>query len=167
MVQLIQSFIHSIKLPKKTSVFYLNRIGMDIAVIYLFILLIFASTPSFVDQIIHRDTFGSQMNVFFFFIYFFIFYYLILNIIVFSVISGLAYGWMLIARSMKRKLRFAILWKMVTYSTTIPILLFTILSFKFSVHYLFLVASFIFINFILLKIVLIYPRRKHFKGKSS
>src|SRR5690625_5263748 len=93
MSQIVQSFTHSIRLPSKNSVFYLNRIGMDVTVIYLFILLAIASFPTLIEQILNRDSLALKLDLFFFFIYFFIFHYLIINLIVFSLISILAFFW--------------------------------------------------------------------------
>lgn len=162
MSRIIKSFTSSIRLPRKKSVFYLNRIGMDVTVIYLFLLLFIASIPALIDQSINRDSLSSEINLFFFLIYFFIFYYLIINLIVFSLISILAYIWSLIARLLKRKLRFAIMWKMIAYCMTMPILVFTLISFKFSLSSLFLIISFVYVFFIMFNIILIYPKRKHF-----
>lgn len=160
MKKIWNSLLHSIKLPQKKSVFFLNRIGMDMTVIYLFILLAFASVPALLEQISMNKQTDIQLHPFFLSIYFFIFYYLILTIIVFSIISLIAYVWTLVARLLQRKLRFAILWKMTAYSTTIPFLLFTFISFFYPVSHYFLLFSVFYIAIILLKIIFIYPKRK-------
>lgn|SRR5690625_1529920 len=149
------AFTHSLKLPKKQSVFALNRIGMDITVIYLFFLLAIASLPALFEQIN-----SSSMHIFFLFIYFFIFYYLVLVLIVFTLLSIIAYIGTLITKGLNRKLRFSILWKMSAFTITIPLLLFTIVSFFRPLSSLFLLLTTIYIFFILIKIILIYPKRK-------
>src|SRR5690625_5154762 len=160
MKKIWNSFLHSVRLPKKKSVFYLNRIGMDITVIYMFILLAITSVPALIEQISNSKESSLQLHPFFLFIYFFIFYYLIITIIVFCTISFLAYVWTLISKLLQRKLRFAILWKMTAYSTTIPFLLFTVITFFYPVSHYFLFISVLYIIIILLNIILIYPKRK-------
>src|SRR5690625_322801 len=102
MKKIWNSFLHSIRLPQKKTVFYLNRIGMDINVIYMFILLAFASSPALLEQITSNKQASQQLHPFFLFIYFFIFYYLIITIIVFCIISLLAYLWTIVDRMSTR-----------------------------------------------------------------
>src|SRR5690625_5228990 len=133
-------FKHSIKLPQKQAVFTLNRIGMDITVLYLFFLLAIASLPALIDQIVMNET-TFHIHTIFLLIYFFIFYYLILVLIVFSGLSLIAYLGTLFAQLVHRKLRFSILWKMSAFTTTIPIVLFSIISFVYSVTTVFLIIA--------------------------
>src|SRR5690625_2374435 len=98
-------FIESMKLHRKQSMFKLNRIGMDIVVFYLFILLLIVSIPSFIQQITQTNSYINDLNIVFQIIYFFIFFYLPLNVIVFSFLSLIAYIGLGITRLMPRKLR--------------------------------------------------------------
>src|SRR5690625_3556861 len=98
-------FKESIKLPSKKAMFTLNRIGMDIVVFYLFILLFLVSIPSFIQQITQTNSYINDLNIVFQIIYFFIFFYLPLNVIVFSFLSLVAYIGLGITRLMQRKLR--------------------------------------------------------------
>src|SRR5690625_7644961 len=111
MKKIWNSFLHSIRLPQKKSVFYLNRIGMDINVIYMFILLAIASSPALLEQITSNKQASEQLHPFFLFIYFFIFYYLIITIIVFCIIILLAYLWSYIAYLFLRIYCFNLLYK--------------------------------------------------------
>src|SRR5699024_1797904 len=122
------TFINSIKLPGKQAMFKLNRTGMDITVVYMFILLFFVSLPTFVEQITNKT-----MNGLFLIIYYFMFSYLSLTIIVFVILSAVAYSGTGIAKLLKRKLRFSLLWKMSAYLTTIPFIIYMLLSFFFPV----------------------------------
>ncbi|PAV28470.1 hypothetical protein CIL05_16165 [Virgibacillus profundi] len=156
----LQAFVHSIKLPNKKAMFQLNRIGMDITVIYMFILLFLVSIPSLIDRLTATNGPGTEMSLFFLIIYFFIFYYLPLNIIVFIVLSIIAYIGSGIARLMRRKLRYSILWKMCAYTTTIPCLLYTVIALLFPVSdtllWIFLIYTFV----LLVWVISIYPKRK-------
>src|SRR5690625_3576719 len=145
-------FNQSIKLPQKQAVFSLNRIGMDIAVIYLFILLGIASLPALVEQIVTNQVSSTHIHTFFLLIYFFIFYYLILVLIVFIALSLVAYIGTLITKTVKRRLRFSILWKMAAFTTTLPLILFSVISFFYPLSQLFLILVTIYIFFILIKI---------------
>src|SRR5699024_8837698 len=149
------TFINSIKLPNKQAMFKLNRTGMDITVVYMFILLFFVSLPAFVEQITN-----TAMNSLFLVIYFFMFSYLPLTIIVFLLLSAVAYIGTWIAKLLKRKLRFSLLWKMSAYLTTIPFLIYMVLSFIFPVsdHFLWLIL--IYTLFLLIKVITVYPKRR-------
>lgn len=153
-------FVHSVKLPQKRAVFTLNRVGMDITVFYLFLLLAIASIPALVDQKAINDASVLQVHPFFYLIYFFIFYYLILVLVVFGLLSLFAYIGTFITRVLHRKLHYSILWKMFAFASTIPLLLFTCVSFFYPLSYLFLSLATLYIFTILMKIILIYPRRK-------
>lgn len=153
-------FINSLKLPSKNALFKLNRLGMDIVVIYMFILLFIVSVPSLIQQITTTSGFISELNLFFLFIYFFIFYYLPLNLIVFSILSLIAYLGKGLAKIMNRKLRFSILWKMCAFSTTLPFILYSIIAIFYSLDNIFLSASILYTLVLLIKMISIYPRRR-------
>lgn len=154
------SFIESIKLPKKKSVFKLNRIGMDIVVIYMFMLLAIVSLPSLTYQMLNSSELNIEIGSFFYLIYFFIFHYLVIVVLIFIVISFIAYLATLFTRISGRRLHYSILWKMTAFSTTIPFLLYTILAFFYNINDNFLWLSFLYTAILLYKIITIYPKRK-------
>src|SRR5699024_2510216 len=84
------------------------------------------SIPSLVDRIIATGGAGANLNLLFLLIYFFIFYYLPMTVIVFLLLSVIAYIGTGIAKLMQRKLRFPLLWKMSAYLSTVPFLIYTI-----------------------------------------
>src|SRR3954452_8507403 len=84
-------FLNSIKLPNKGAMFKLNRVGMDFALFYMFILLLIVSIPALVERITNPTGIGGEMNLIFIVIYFFIFYYLPMTLIVLGCISLVAY----------------------------------------------------------------------------
>lgn len=158
-------FINSIKLPQKQATFTLNRVGMDVIIIYMFIMLAFASIPDLLVQIQTNATSVFYVQLFSLFIFFFIFYYLFLVFIVFASLSVIAYVGGLIARATKRKLRYQVLWKTAACITTIPILLFTVISFFYAIHThtLFLVGMLLFHFIIFIRSILLYPKRRMMK----
>lgn len=158
------NFIYSIRLPQKRAVFNLNRIGMDITVLYLFVLIGIVSIPGLIEQIKVNSTAALYVQPFFYVIFFFAFYYLILVIIIFSVLSLTAYIATLLATLLQRKLRFSIMWKMAASATTIPLLIYTIISFFYPLSNYFLLFTIIYILFIISKVILIYPKRKKRKS---
>ncbi|WP_339230826.1 DUF1189 family protein [Oceanobacillus sp. FSL K6-2867] len=153
-------FFNSIKLPKKEAMFRLNRIGMDIAVIYMFFLLGLVSIPALIKQLTATSGLGADLNVIFKLIYFFMFYYLPLTVLVFIAISFVAYIGRGIAHFMERKLRYSILWKMVAFTTTIPFILYLIIAFIIPVSDAYLLLTFIFSVGLLFKMISIYPKRR-------
>lgn len=156
MKSLWNMFIHSLKLPQKNAVFALNRIGMDTTVFYMFILLAIASVPSYIEQLNENE----ELSIFLFTIFFFIFHYLMIVIFAFALLSLLAYISLLFTKIVQRKLRFSILWKMVASATTIPFLLFTIISFFYSFSDMYLFLTIIYVLFIIVNIIFIYPKRQ-------
>lgn len=162
-----QTFIESLKLPKKQALFKLNRKGMDTVVFYLFILLLIVSIPSLLDRIDANSTSDLNMHVFFLLIYFFIFYYLPLNVFVFALLTLIAYIGLGISKLMKRKLRFSILWKMSAFTTTIPFLIYTVIALFFPIRDTYLVLTILYTLMMLIKMISIYPKRKERKKASS
>ncbi|HEX6593333.1 MAG TPA: DUF1189 family protein [Bacillota bacterium] len=155
-----KSFLNSMKLPNKQAMFQLNRTGMDITVVYMFILILIVSIPSLADMMTTTSGPTANMNLLFLLIYFFMFYYLPLTIFIFIALSIIAYIGTVIARFMKRKLHFSILWKMSAYTTTIPFLIYTFVAFVFPVSDKFLFLFAIFTFMMLIKIISVYPKRK-------
>jgi hypothetical protein len=131
----------------------------------MFILLLLASVPSFIDQLAGAGNLSAEMNILIFVIYFFIFFYLPLTVIVFLFLSIMAYIAVKIAQLMGRKLRFSILWKMSAYATTIPAVLYTGMALFFRVSNIFLLVFILFIFIMLLAIISVYPKRKKRRQK--
>ncbi|MFC0300404.1 hypothetical protein ACFFIS_06160 [Virgibacillus soli] len=159
-MQLWHTFKLSLKIPSKRAVFQLNRIGMDIVVFYLFVLLAIVSIPPLIDLLTTTSGFEGKLNIVFKFIYFFIFSYLPLTIIIFLLLSLIAYVGKGIAHLLKRKLIFSLLWKMVAFTTTIPFLLYAIFSSFYRTDTQWLMLFIPYSLFLLVKIILIYPKRK-------
>lgn len=153
-------YTESLKLPNKKALFKLNRLGMDVVVVYLFIMLFIVSLPALIDQIVDPSGFSSYLNIFFLFIYFFIFYYLPLNLIVFGFLSLIAFFGKWITKLMNRKLRYSILWKMCAYTTTLPFTLYTIIALFFPISNMFLWLSIFYTVLLLIKMISIYPTRR-------
>src|SRR5699024_11541331 len=75
-------------------------------------------------------------------------------------LSIVAYIGTWIAKFLHRKLRFSLLWKMSAYLTTIPFLIYMILSFFKTVNDQFLWFIFIYALAFLVKVITIYPKRR-------
>ncbi|WP_026908451.1 hypothetical protein [Paucisalibacillus globulus] len=155
-----KTFLYSLQLPRKQSVFKLNRIPMDITVFYMFIMLFIVSIPSLIERLTETTSIGADMNIIFKLIYFFMFYYLPLTIMVFLLITFLAYLFTWIARGMQRKLKLQILWKMIAYTTTIPFILYTVIAIIFPFSDTYLLFSILFTTILVIKIITVYPKRK-------
>lgn len=150
---------NSFKLPSKNAMRSLNKIGMDYTVFYMFLLLLVASVPSFLDQLLSPSS-GTEINLFLFIIYFFMFFYLPFVLIIFGLLSLLAYIALIIANIFERKLTFGLLWKLLAYTTTIPFLLYTAIAlfYDFSVVYLAFSSTYSLILIIIM--ILSFPRRR-------
>src|SRR5690625_7713720 len=113
-----RTFIQSLKLPNKQAMFKLNRTGMDITVIYMFILLFFVSLPTLIHQLTSNTGPTASLNIVFLLIYFFIFSYLPLTIIVFLLLIFFVYICTCILIFLYRKLFFSFLFLLSAYLTT-------------------------------------------------
>lgn len=153
-------FFNSIKLPNKKAMFQLNRVGLDIAIFYILLLLLITSIPSFIHRLTDMDSFGSDMNIVFTLIYFFIFYYLPLTIIIFGLIFMTSYLGKIFSKVVNRKLHYALLWKITAFTITIPFLLYTIIAIFFPVIDSYLWIAFIYSTVLLCRMILHYPKRR-------
>ncbi|MBR7796633.1 MAG: DUF1189 family protein [Bacillota bacterium] len=156
----LNAFLHSIKLPRKKAIFQLNRIGMDITIIYMFILLLLISIPSLIDRITNSSSHSADLSFIFLIIYFFIFYYLPMAIIVFILLSAIAYIGTNLAKIMGRKLKFSIIWKMTAFTTTVPFFLYALIALTtpISDHYLWFFCVYSLV--LLIMIISVYPKRR-------
>ncbi|GAB4071986.1 hypothetical protein GCM10028778_00700 [Barrientosiimonas marina] len=160
MKKIWQTFLNSIKLPKKQAMHKLNRVGMDITIIYLLLLLLIVAIPSLVDQLMANNSAGAQMNTVFLMIYFFIFNYLPLAIMVFIFISLISYIFTGIAKLLQRQVRFPMLWKLTVYTTTLPFLFYTLLAFFVNTDNIVTALLIIYILLLMIKLITIYPKRR-------
>lgn len=155
-----QVFLQSLKLPSKQATFSLNRVSMDVTIIYMFILLILVSIPAFIDRIVENSGVSAELNIAFLIIYFFIFYYLPMAVFVCIGVSIIAYIGLRLAKLMERKLQFPLLWKMSVFIATIPFIIYTIIALLLPVDDMLLGAFFVYILIMLFFIISIYPKRR-------
>lgn len=163
---LIEAFLNSLKLPKKKAMFALNRVGMDMVVVYLFILLFIVSIPQLVLQLSMTEGMSADLPVVLKLIYFFMFYYLPLTITVFLFLSVFAYIGVGIAKWMKRKLKYQIIWKLLAFTTTIPFLLYMLLTAFFPLSNWYMLLAIVYSLVMLLFMIQKYPKRKTRKKKA-
>lgn len=156
----LRTFLHSIRLPKKKAIFQLNRIGMDITIFYMLLLIFIVSLPGFIDYLLSSSKLANELNIFFNIIYFFIFNYLPLSIIVFMLISLIAAVGTGLAKLMQRKLKYSILWKMTAYTTTIPFLVYTIAALFLPIGNTYLLMFCIYSLLFIVLIISVYPKRR-------
>lgn len=155
-----EAFVNSLKLPRKKAMFKLNRISMDMVVIYLFILLFIVSIPAFIQQLGVTEGLIERLPIILKIIYFFMFYYLPLTIGVFIFISILSYLGTGISKMLKRKLRYQIIWKLLAFTTTIPFLIYTVLAFIYPISDRYLFFAIIYSSVLLVIMILKFPKRR-------
>ncbi|GAA0335555.1 DUF1189 family protein [Oceanobacillus oncorhynchi subsp. oncorhynchi] len=159
-MKFIKILKESLLLPQKKAMFQINRIGMDQIMIYLFILFMVTSLPELIVRLTSWSGLGGEMNIIFQLIYFFMFYYLILAILLLGVISFIAYLGRGIVRLANRKLYYGTLWKLTACSLTLPMLVFTLLSFIWSIPDWFLFIFFIYPVVLLIRMIFLYPQKR-------
>lgn len=157
---MIEAMLNSFRLPNKKAMFKLNRIGMDIVVIYLFILLFIVSIPALINQLQITNGLADGLPFILKLIYFLMFYYLPLLIGVFILISILSFIFLGISKVMKRKLRYQIIWKLIAFTTTVPFLIYTILAFIYPISDRYLLFAVVYSLVLLVLMILKYPKRR-------
>lgn|SRR5699024_1053206 len=168
MQDLWKIFKNSLQLPKRQAAFSLNRIGMDKVILFLFILIAFASLPELIIQLgANKASSSLHMQAFFYLIFFFMFYYLIFISVIFAIISLVAYIATWIAYGASRKLRYSILWKTAACASTIPLLVFTISSFFYTITLFFFFILLVFHFIIFIQTIFLYPKRNLKRSKRS
>lgn len=153
-------FKDSIRLPNIKAMRKLNQVGMDYTVFYMFFLLLLVSIPSFIKQLLDNSGIIAELNFFLFIIYFFIFFYLPFVLIIFGLISLLAYIAVLITKMLQRKLRFSILWKLLAYSTTIPFMFYIIVALFYDFSILYLTLTALYSLTLVIIMILSFPKRR-------
>jgi hypothetical protein len=151
------------KLPGKKPMFQLNRIDMHLILFYLFLLIILLSLPTFIQQLTTPEGFGAQLNFIFFLIYFFIFHYLPITIALILFLSIVALLGKLFANATNRKLHYGTIWKLTACAATIPFLIYTVITLFYPLDDIYLLLSGLYILILLIKMVLVYPKRKQKK----
>ena len=153
---LLEIFKNSMKLPGKKPMFQLNRIDMHLILFYLFLLIILLSLPTFIQQLTTPEGFGAQLNFIFFLIYFFIFHYLPITIALILFLSLVALLGKLFANATNRKLHYGTIWKLTACAATI-------ITLFYPLDDIYLLLSGLSILILLIKMVLVYPKRKQKK----
>lgn len=156
----VKAFLNSLKLPNKKAMFKLNRIGMDIVVIYLFILLVIVTIPALIEQLGVTEGLAGDLPFILKLIYFFMFYYLPLTLGVFLFVSVISYVGLGISKIMKRKLRYQIIWKLIAFTTTVPFLVYTIIAFIYPIDDSYLLFATIYSLVLLIIMILKFPKRR-------
>src|SRR5699024_8268791 len=125
-----------------------------------------ASIPGLIEQIqTNANAQSLKIQSFFFLILFFIFYSLMLTTALLLGISLIAYLGSWIAALAKRRLRYSSLWKMAACITTIPIIIFTVMSFFIDVSIIFLSISLTFHIIVFIQRIFLYPKRRHLRKR--
>src|SRR5699024_12831123 len=93
------------------------------------------------------------------------YYYLIMTAELQLGISLIAYLGSWISALTKPKLRYSILWKMAACTTTIPIIIFTVMSFFIDVSIIFLSISITFHIIVFIQTIFLYPKRRHLRKR--
>ncbi|MGV3489349.1 MAG: DUF1189 family protein [Tuberibacillus sp.] len=116
---------NSIALPKKETVYSLNRVSMRDTLIYIFLLILISSIPDII-RLFLTGTFsqGALKSVFYLQVFlFYPLYIIFIGVIGISLLAGIG---TLIKQGLKRKLTYHHIWKMTAYAATLPLLLNTV-----------------------------------------
>ncbi|WP_053220228.1 DUF1189 family protein [Virgibacillus senegalensis] len=160
-MQLWKIFRHSVTLPKKQAVFWLNRISMRDTLVYIFLLIFILYLPegyalAFQDNLLLdsdlRSVFILQS------ITFYPMYVIFSGLVVISVLAA---GALLMARLLDRKLAFQHVWKMTAFALTLPLIVYTavkLAGWDNGIIFPLLILGF---YVILYKMVTVYPKRKN------
>lgn len=155
---IVSSFINSLLLPRKKAVLNINKIKIGSSVAYFFILLMIVTLPDLIRLLLTDDLNGVPRSVY------------MVQLLVFypfqSIFSGLI-GITLVAavgvilnKLVKRKLKYALLWKMSIHAATIPLLLYAIIKNLFANNIYVTTILVLSVFIILLKMITVFPKPK-------
>ncbi|WP_019153094.1 hypothetical protein [Robertmurraya massiliosenegalensis] len=155
-MKLFHIFKDCLLLPQKDAMLRLNRLQMKNTFLYYFVLLLILIIPLELT-VLQKNTTGPNdfyiTQVLILYPFFMIFYALI-------GISLLTFLTVLMGKALKRKLKFQLLWKMIAFTLTKPILVFVfayiMLGNQIIVNVIVMLLTFISI----LRLILAYPKKK-------
>ncbi len=124
----LDSLVSSLRLPRKKAMFHLNRKGMTNTIFYMFTLLSLLFLPDLILTIQHLDVRLQEVSRGLYIFQVLFFYPLFIIFMILTGISILAGGALLLKSLLKRKLIYQQLWKMVSYASTLPLIISVILK---------------------------------------
>src|SRR5699024_4320494 len=134
----------------------------------LFILIALSSVPELITQLKPNQTSSYlYMQSFFYVMFFLFFYYVIFIRLVFAILSFIAYLAIWIAHVAGRQRRYYILWKTTACASAIPLLIFTISSFFYTITLSFFFVLVLFQLIVLVQTIFLYPKRNVKRSKRS
>ncbi|WP_442600159.1 DUF1189 family protein [Neobacillus sp. D3-1R] len=151
-MNLFDLFKNCLSLPKREAVLRLNKVEMKTTFYYFFLLMLVWIFPMELKLFFENKS-DSVSPVLILYPFFMMFYALI-GISLFTLL-----GWGL-SKLFQRKLRFPLLWKMTTFSLTIPIIFWTISNLMIENNKIVNVIVIVMILFYMVKMILVYPKRK-------
>ncbi|QTM98823.1 DUF1189 domain-containing protein [Sediminibacillus dalangtanensis] len=159
-MELIKIFKHSIALPKKQAVFWLNRVSMRDTLVYIFLLIFVLYLPEGYALAFQKNLLlDSDLRSVFILqsITFYPMYVIFTGLVV---ISALAAGALLMARLLHRKLAFQHLWKMTAFALTLPLIIYTAIKLTGWGNGYLVLLLLVGLYLILYKMITVYPKRK-------
>ncbi|WP_181350415.1 DUF1189 family protein [Thalassobacillus sp. CUG 92003] len=156
----VDSFINSLRLPKKEAMFHLNRKGIIHTILYVFLLLVVLFLPDLIRMLLNLEASADEgtsrglliIQVLVFYPGFVIFMILV-SVSIFAGCGLLMRTWL------NRKLTYQQLWKLTVYAATTPLIIVTVLNMtplnEWMVALLFIST----LLFLLLRMIQIYPKR--------
>ncbi|WP_026571664.1 MULTISPECIES: DUF1189 family protein [Sediminibacillus] len=158
---LIKIFKHSIVLPKKQAVFWLNRVSMRDTLVYIFLLIFVLYLPEGYDLAIQDNLLlDSDLRSVFILqsITFYPMYVIFSGLVVISALAAVA---LLMSRMLSRKLAFQHLWKMTAFALTVPLIIYTLIKLTGWGNSYLVMLLLVGLYFILYNMITVYPKRKN------
>lgn len=158
-MQLLNIFKQSIVLPKKEALFVLNRVSMRDTLTYIITLMFLLFIPEVVLMLVNLE--ANQSNLSTYILQLIVFYPFFIVFFAISAVSLLAAISLVMKYWLKRKLLYQQLWKMTSFSLTLPLILYTILRYL-SVGYLITnLLPLLLLYFLIYKMIVVYPKRRN------
>lgn len=154
-------FKNSLMLPKKESLFKLNRVSMRDTMVYIIILLFILFLPDMIQMIIsyterQTENLPSELYI----VQVILLYPLLIVFLMVAGVSLLAAIAIPIKNLLKRKLKYQQLWKMTAFALTIPILIYLVLRLFDVSNWYINILPIIFYLFLMSKMIMVYPKRQ-------
>jgi len=157
---IISSFVNSIMLPRKKAVLNINRIKIGSSVLYFALLIFIVTIPNLIRLLTsdNSEFNGLPRGIFVFqTLVFYPFQTIFFGLIGISLLAAVG---VLMNKAVKRRVKYALLWKMSLHASTIPLILYAIMSNLFTVHYYLSAILLLLVIYILYRMITVFPKPK-------
>ncbi|MGP4038462.1 hypothetical protein ACTWP4_00925 [Gracilibacillus sp. D59] len=147
-------------LPKKESMFWLNRVSMRDTLVYLFLLFFISFLPNVIIMVANFESGQSHISFSQFLLQIIVFYPFFMMFIVVTGISILAIGSWILKWLLQRKLAYQQLWKMTSFALLWPLMIYHLLFYTPLATSIAFFVGLVLLYVLMYRMITIYPKQR-------